>query len=89
MRVSFSGTSWLEILPASALRGSHRPATHYPTSLTCLLQAPCSCPVIVSEFIARKDGANETTNTGRCSLVGSTGRRQTVSPLPATHKASS
>jgi hypothetical protein len=44
MRVSFSGTSWLEILPASALRGSHRPATHYPASLTCLLQAPMFMP---------------------------------------------
>jgi hypothetical protein len=83
------GTSWLENSLASALGERHRLATQYPASLTFLLQAPCSCPVIVSEFIARKDGANETTNTGRCSLVGSTGRRQTVSPLPATHKASS
>jgi hypothetical protein len=31
------------------------------------------------QFITGKDGANETANTGRCSSVGSTGRRQTVS----------
>ena len=32
--------------------GRHRPATQYPASLTCLLQAPCSCPVIVTQSSA-------------------------------------